>query len=191
MKLATKIQANAYILIGGSSRRFGSPKWAAELNQVRLIDHIWNECERFQTCHVIGKTLTEKIDYPFIKDEIHEIQSPLNGLYTALMNTNKDWNFIISCDLPLITKDIIQRIWNNGNKTADAIVPLVDLQKHPLCAFYNRKIVLQIKEEILNNKLKVMDILKLIQTDYVDIKKNKNQFFNMNTKRDLEKISLH
>ena len=95
MKLATKIQVNAYILIGGSSKRFGSPKWAAELNQVRLIDHIWNECKRFQTCHVIGKTLTQKIDYPFIKDEIHDIQSPLNGLYTALMNTNKDWNFII------------------------------------------------------------------------------------------------
>ena len=39
MQSSTKINANAYVLIGGSSKRFGSPKWAAKLNGVRLIDH--------------------------------------------------------------------------------------------------------------------------------------------------------
>ena len=52
MQSSTKINANAYVLIGGSSKRFGSPKWEAKLNGVRLIDHTWEICKIFESCTI-------------------------------------------------------------------------------------------------------------------------------------------
>ena len=61
MQSSTKINANAYILIGGSSKRFGSPKWAVKLNGVRLIDHTWEICKVFNKRYIIGKSRHNQI----------------------------------------------------------------------------------------------------------------------------------
>ena len=115
MQSSTKINANAYVLIGGSSKRFGSPKWAAKLNGVRLIDHTWKICKVFKKRYIIGKSRHNQIKYPFLEDEIVKIQSPLNGIYSALSHSKEKWNFIISCDLPLMSSEMIRKIWANGN----------------------------------------------------------------------------
>ena len=141
MQSSTKINANAYILIGGSSKRFGSPKWEAKLNGVRLIDHTWEICKIFESCTIVGKSKNNEIKYPFLEDKVDNVQSPINGIYTALSHSNNEWNFIISCDLPLMTSNSINKIWDNGNIESDAIVPIIKKQKHPLCAFYNLSLI--------------------------------------------------
>ena len=105
-----KYNTSAFILIGGLSRRFGPRKWKAELNNGRLIDHMWNICHNFENRFIIGKTEPEHLAYPFISDEL-DIQTPLNGIYTALLNSKQEWNFIISCDLPLMNPQVIRSIW--------------------------------------------------------------------------------
>ncbi|MEO2186651.1 MAG: NTP transferase domain-containing protein, partial [bacterium] len=100
-------KARAFILIGGQSKRVGSPKWEATINGRSILDRIWGACNGFENRYVIGKEKPDSISYPFIKDEL-DIQAPINGLYTALNYSNSDWNFIISCDLPLMTTEIIQ-----------------------------------------------------------------------------------
>ena len=72
MQSSTKINANAYVLIGGSSKRFGSPKWEAKLNGVRLIDHTWEICKIFESCTIVGKSKNNEIRYPFLKDKIDQ-----------------------------------------------------------------------------------------------------------------------
>ena len=188
MQSSTKINANAYVLIGGSSKRFGSPKWAAKLNGVRLIDHTWKICKVFKKRYIIGKSRHNQIKYPFLEDEIVKIQSPLNGIYSALSHSKEKWNFIISCDLPLMSSEMIRKIWTNGNKSADAIVPIIKEQSNPVCAFYNQKAHSNIKKELINKNLKVLDILQLIKTDYVPINDNQKEFANMNTRKDLKGI---
>jgi len=188
MQSSRNIKANAYILIGGSSKRFGSPKWEATFNGVRLIDQTWESCKEFENRYIIGKSKFNQIEYPFILDKMVKVQSPLNGIYSALKDSNKEWNFIISCDLPLMSSKIIQKMWNKGNKSADAIVPIIDEQSHPVCAFYNKEIELNIKKELMVNNLKVVNLLKLIKTDYIDMNENRKEFTNMNTQEDLQNI---
>jgi len=189
MQSSTKINANAYILIGGSSKRFGSPKWEAKLNGVRLIDHTWEICKIFESCTIVGKSKNNEIKYPFLEDKVDNVQSPINGIYTALSHSNNEWNFIISCDLPLMTSNSINKIWDNGNIESDAIVPMIKKQKHPLCAFYNRRINKIIKSQMDKGDLKVIQALELFNTSYLPIKSDDKNFFNMNTIKDLNEIN--
>ena len=48
MNQPTKIPATATILIGGESKRFGSPKWEAIIDGIKLIDRTWDSCEIFE-----------------------------------------------------------------------------------------------------------------------------------------------
>ena len=189
MQSSTKINANAYVLIGGSSKRFGSPKWEAKLNGVRLIDHTWEICKIFESCTIVGKSKNNEIKYPFLEDKVDNVQSPINGIYTALSHSNNEWNFIISCDLPLMNSNSINKIWDNGNIESDAIVPMIKKQKHPLCAFYNRRINKIIKSQMDKGDLKVIQALELFNTSYLPIKSDDKNFFNMNTIKDLNEIN--
>ncbi len=49
------IPAMAGILIGGESRRFGSPKWKAEIDSVPVLERLWKTCDGFESRIVIGK----------------------------------------------------------------------------------------------------------------------------------------
>ena len=46
----------------------------------------------------------------------------------------------------------------------------------------------KIKKELINKNLKVLDILQLINTDYVPVNNNQKEFTNMNTRKDLKGI---
>ena len=102
------IPASAFILIGGHSRRFGTPKWQAIIDGKTVLDHIWNACGKFQEIYTIGKQHRDN-NKPFLRDEL-EIEAPINGLYTALIHTNSDWILLLSCDLPLIDQDTVSHL---------------------------------------------------------------------------------
>ena len=49
------ITAKAFILIGGESKRFGSPKWKAVIDGKTVLDRIWDSCTEFENRFVVGK----------------------------------------------------------------------------------------------------------------------------------------
>ena len=185
----TKIPATAFILIGGESKRFGSPKWAATIDGQRMIDRTWELCDIFENRFVIGKQKPESISYPIISDEL-EIQTPINGIYSALNHSDSDWNFMISCDLPLMTKNIIYKLWETTDKNSDAIVPFVSGYVQATCAFYHKRILPQIPQQIENGDLSLQGLLNCINTETVNMNLNENEFTNMNTPDDHERMVL-
>ena len=61
-----KFPASAFILIGGKSERFGSPKWRAKINGELVIDRLWKSSKNFEHRYVIGKKKPPDMDKPFI-----------------------------------------------------------------------------------------------------------------------------
>ena len=100
------ISATAFILIGGKSTRFGSPKWKAKINGKSVLDIVWDACNSFENRIIVGKEKLDGFEKPFIQDTL-KINAPMNGLYTALNNAKTDWILLLSCDLPLIDFQII------------------------------------------------------------------------------------
>ena len=181
----TKIPATAFILIGGESKRFGSPKWAATIDGQRMIDRTWELCDIFENRFVVGKEKPNAISYPFIEDEL-DIQSPINGIYSALNHSKSDWNFIISCDLPLMKNEIIQSIWITGNHKTDALVPMVKNYLQPTCGFYHKRILKLILQQIKTDDLSLHGLLNSINTETVNLDLNEKEFTNMNTAADYD-----
>ena len=166
MNRSTKISTSAFILIGGQSKRFGYPKWKSKIGEKTLLDHIYNMCSLFDDTFIIGKKKPTGFNKPFIKDKF-DFQAPINGIFSALSKTHSDWNFVISIDLPLMTPKLIKKIWQSGNKSKNAIVPKIGDYLQPVCAFYHRKILPQISNQIEKNELSLHALIDCIKTDYV------------------------
>ena len=77
------INATLFILIGGKSNRFGSPKWEADIDGKSVLDRLWNECNNFEHRYVVGKENPGNLNKQFFYDDL-ELPAPITGLYTSL-----------------------------------------------------------------------------------------------------------
>ena len=180
------IKATSFILIGGKSERFGSPKWKATISGQSVLDRIWNSCDSFEKRYVIGKEKPDSISYPFIKDEL-DIQAPINGLYTAFNNAKTDWILLLSCDLPLIDFQIINLLGRHLDKEVDAIVPKANGKTQVTCGYYNKRILPFVEKEIQKDNYSLFKLVQIINSVNIDFGEDL-RFWNMNTKDDMTDI---
>jgi len=191
MNKPIKVPVTVYILIGGESKRFGSPKWQAVINGQTVLDRIWNTCDRFEKRFIIGKEKPDALSYPFIKDEL-DIQAPINGLYTALKNTKTDWILLLSCDLPLIDSKVFQKLWDSKNEKCDAVIPKANGKIQVTCGLYHKRNLEKLETEIQNGNYSLIKPLEKINSTFIDFGDDQ-RLINMNTKKDMraaEKILI-
>ena len=188
MNSSTKIPTYAFILIGGQSKRFGYPKWKSKIGKSTLLDHIYNVCSLFNHTFIVGKEKPDSLDKPFLKDKF-DFQAPINGIFSSLEKSNSDWNFIISIDLPLMTSTIIKEIWESGNKSQDVIIPRINNYLQPVCAFYHKRILPQISNQIDKNDLSLHSLINNIRAGYFDMDIYSKEFSNMNTQEEYNEIN--
>ena len=84
---------------------------------ITVLDRLWEACNRFEKRIVIGKEQPGDSGKHFLKDEL-DGQAPIIGLYTLLKNSTHDWNLLLSCDLPLMTEGILEKVWENRERSA-------------------------------------------------------------------------
>lgn len=193
---------DAFILIGGHSTRFGSPKALVPFGGESLLQ---------RTAETIKTALPEaritlvtsgpeqflglNTDLPFIFD-IHQGRGPLGGLHAALAYAQTDWIFVTACDYPFISPELIQHLEREAANEYDAVVPIQPDEKlQPLCAFYRAKPCLAIAEEFLTNNRPsppLRSILDRVRArlvpfdDIADLPNAENFFLNLNTPENLE-----
>ena len=181
------IPATATILIGGESKRFGSPKWEAIIDGIKLIDRTWDSCEIFENRFVVGKEKPDSISYSFIKDEL-DLQAPINGIYTALKYSKTDWVFLLSCDLPLIDSRVFEKLWESKSENCDAVIPFSNDKIQVTCGFYHKRVLSTLESEIEKKNYSIFKLLEKLNTAYVKFGKD-DRFLNMNTPEDHDAIS--
>jgi len=178
---------NAFILIGGLSRRFGSDKSQAIINNATFAEYLHVMLsQEFASVTLVGKN-NPFPQLPFISDEF-EIQCPLVGLYTGLKNSKSDWNFFISVDTPLAGDNLIQQLRSQAKLPIQCVVPKIKDQVHPLCGFYHLTALAPIQENIENGSYRLQDLVKYLRTQIVDLSENDNQLLNVNTPEDYQKL---
>jgi len=180
------IPATVFILIGGKSERFGFPKWKAKINNQTILDKIWNVCDIFENRVIVGKAKPHSISYPFMHDEL-SINAPINGLYTSLKNSKTDWIFLLSCDLPLISKSVFETLWVSKTENINAIIPKANGKTQVTCGFYHKRMVPILENEIQNENYSLIKLLENINLHQINF--GDDDFFtNMNTQNDYNKI---
>jgi len=131
------------------------------------------------------------LEIPLIADE-YEGVGPLGGIYSCLKASSTRDNFVLSCDMPLVSEELIRFILTK-KKDDDVIIPVFRGKPEPICAYYNKRITGFLEEFILKKKYKVQDVVKELKTRYLEIDSSlhfysEELFFNVNFPGDIERL---
>ena len=102
------------ILSGGKSSRMGENKSLLKLGPKTVIEHVVELMQSiFSEVILITNTPEEYhfLNIPMYAD-IYKYKGPIAGIHSGLTHSNTETNFIVSCDIPLLTSEIIEYVIN-------------------------------------------------------------------------------
>jgi len=181
------------ILSGGKSSRMGREKGLCEFKGKALIQYAIDVLAPFcnRIIIVANNGQYENFGYEVFADEIKGI-GPIGGIYTGLMHSETEDSFILSCDMPMVSHELIEYILLN-REHRQIVVPDFEGYFEPLCAFYRRDIFAQLKKVIEERNYKLVDFIKT--TDFAEIKIDKQLdffhpqlFANINSEKEMAEL---
>jgi len=176
---------NAYILTGGSSRRFGSDKASYSINGTSFLDQIHETLQSdFNTIYSVGKkSYSDKVN--FIQD-FSCSQAAIVGIISALRHSIFDWSFIISVDMPLITSETVNAlVKENTQDNNNLIIPRVNKKLYPLFGFYHQDCLVHLENAYSVKNYILKDVLKPLTQSVVDLSDYYEELTNVNTREHL------
>jgi len=175
---------------GEKSRRLGKIKAFIKIDGVSLIEKIINEIYGCFEKVIIVTTDLKKFEniknVEICKDEYKV--GPIGGIFTGLNISPYNYNFIFACDYPFIKKEVVEYM-KKIKRNYDILIPKNEDSIHPLFAIYSKNVLPVIEKNLKIGKYRVFDLVKEVNVKYVKYIHNfEKVFFNLNTKKDLEKI---
>lgn len=176
----------AIILAGGKSSRMGEDKGLMLFNGKPMIQFILDEVNQIaaQIFIVTSNPNYLSFGYPLIPDLI-ENKGPLAGIVSGLSHSTSTFNWVLSCDIPHITTELLLMLRNEIGDD-DVILAKKNGQVHPLIGCYKKDCLGSINEQLNLGQLKLMNALsslKVKEFDAVDF--DEKCFHNLNSKADL------
>jgi molybdopterin-guanine dinucleotide biosynthesis protein A len=196
----------AYVLIGGRSSRLGQDKALIKLSGITLAE---------RAAHTISTALSPKQLYLVAADEAqfaagdlpenipvifdrHKGRGAYGGLHAALSKAETEWVFVLACDYPFVSAELLKYVAGFVAEEFDAIAPLQpDGRLQPLCAFYRTAACLKAVEEIMRKSEKpppLRAVFEKVRTRFVAFDELKhlagaeNFFLNLNTAENLKRL---
>lgn len=128
------------ILAGGKSSRMGTDKGLLSLKNKPFILHIIEALQPLVNDIII---VSNNTDYDVFNlkrvNDLIENTGPLAGVYTGLHYSNTENNLVLSCDVPLINTEILEKLTKNVEKNIDIIQLESNGKTIPLIAIYKKR----------------------------------------------------
>ena len=141
------------ILSGGTSSRMGVNKSLLKVGEITIIERMRD----LMQClfKVVILITNDPADYKFLNipifEDLFKRKGPLAGIHSGLTHSSTENNFIISCDLPFITAEMIKYIVDY--KTEKLItVTKADGYIQQLAGRYSKECAIE-AENFLNDQL--------------------------------------
>lgn len=161
------------ILAGGRSRRFGEDKADVLVDGFPMIEHVYRAASAITDrlfLSVRDPYAARTIAAPALAD-LYPGSGPLAGLHAGLEAAETPWVLLMACDMPFITSGVLRHIVDARRPDVAAVVARTpDGRKQPLCACYNICIRSLVEQQLLNDRLAMTELLKLIsRVRFVDV----------------------
>ena len=165
------------LLVGGASRRFGSPKALARWGGETLAERAWRVLgEACEQRLAVGK-VADGLPLPFpLVDDGSEVRAPLAGLVAGLRAATNDVCVVLPVDCPLVTPELLLQL---ADACADAAVP----QTGPLPGAYRKTALPALERRLADGELALYGALAELDTRVVDA--DPALLVNVNTPADL------
>lgn len=106
---ALRTQFEAVILAGGESTRMGREKSVLRLGGCTLLSRIRKVCQR--------TSMPDRV----LRHDLIPHCGPLSGVFTALTTSAADGVLFLSCDMPFVTPQLLERIVRRARSTRRAV----------------------------------------------------------------------
>jgi molybdopterin-guanine dinucleotide biosynthesis protein A len=170
-------QVSAFILTGGASSRMGKAKGLLEFGGEPLIIRIARMIEPLVSS-VIAVGPSERytaLGLQVIEDQQFGIAGergkslgPLTGIASALSASRTDWNLILACDLPYLTREWMDWLLaRTTGSNGQIIMPRTKGGSEPLAAVYRRECAEPIIAALHRGVRKVTDAVAQLRTEFV------------------------
>ncbi|QSW88177.1 molybdenum cofactor guanylyltransferase [Flavobacterium endoglycinae] len=184
---------SVFILCGGKSTRMQSEKGLVLFQDKPFIEHIIQAILPI-TNNI--KLITASKEYDYLEyEKIPDLildKGPLGGIYTALSHSETEFNLILSCDIPLISTELLQELISKHTKEAGITVFASESKTHPLIGIYSKEILPIVKEAIENNELRLMDLLAKLPHQIINIEESENSpLTNINSTDELNDLNIN
>ena len=187
------------ILCGGESSRMQTNKALLKLGDKTVIEIVAEKLKSIFNEVLISANDSKEYDFlklPVVND-IFIGKGPLAGIHSALKYSSTENNFIISCDMPLISIELINYLINL-NSEKSILLPKSNGRIQQLCGIYSQSVIEEIEnifklsEKNKNIKGSIYELLERVIVEFIDIDDlnfyNKNIFLNMNSPEDYKLI---
>jgi molybdopterin-guanine dinucleotide biosynthesis protein A len=180
------------ILAGGKNSRISITKALIQMGEQTIIGrtvHLFQKL--FDEVIIVSNQFEDYVhlDVKLTKDLIPDT-GPLGGLYSGLILSLSDYNFVIACDMPFIDPAIILHLQNYSySGSYDVIVPEFNGFIEPLFAFYSRKCIPTILNHLNQKNFKIRSFYSWVKVKEVPcnhFNAVEKAFFNINTREDLQ-----
>jgi molybdenum cofactor guanylyltransferase len=189
-----RTRIGGFILGGGQSSRMGVDKGLLEIAGEALIVRTARLVESVAGAAIVvgSPELYRGSGLRAIGDDWPG-GGPLGGIATALRASDAEWNLIVACDLPYLTREFMEFLAGRARESAaDAVAPMNERGAEPLCAMYRARCEPVIRGALEEGTRKVTDGLARVCVEYLEPAEWKSfdseglLFKNMNAPADYE-----
>jgi len=144
---------NAYILVGGRSRRMGAAKAGIRFGETTLLGRVVAAASgAFDRVIAVQRPGGEAAGIETIHEEPHEDEAPIFGVACALRHASAKC-FVIAVDYPLLSAEALRDLAALFEASAaPMLVPVWNSIPQVLCAGYAPSLVTQIDAQIALRK---------------------------------------
>lgn len=157
--------------MGGRSSRMGRDKALIPFGSQTLVEKIAHEVLLAAgNCTLVGpRQKYEFLGWPMLERE-RPGEGPLAGMEAALRFSEAEHNLILACDLPTVTRDLLQHLFqaSEESRAPCSIVQDASRRIHPLCGVYKPSCLPAITEALDTGQRRVTDLVAKLNAEFVD-----------------------
>jgi molybdopterin-guanine dinucleotide biosynthesis protein A len=190
------LKTGGIILAGGKGNRLGLDKAWVELGGQTLLQLAIGKLDGL--CHEIIVVAAAGQKLPLVGAsvglktviDIASGQGPLVGIYTGLKNSSQQYNVVVACDMPFVSRRLLDHMIKIS-PGFDVVMPRLLAKLEPLHAVYGRSCLAPIEALLTQGSLKIDRFLDRVRVRYVGegelvgFDPTMLSFFNINTPDDL------
>jgi molybdopterin-guanine dinucleotide biosynthesis protein A len=137
---------NAYILVGGRSRRMGQPKADVPFAGSTFLGRVGAAASgAFERVIAVQRAGGKAVSIETIYEEPHDDEAPIFGVAAAIRHANAKC-FVIAVDYPLLTSNALAELRTKFHSSM--LVPVWNGFPQVLCAGYSPALLPQIEAKI-------------------------------------------
>lgn len=188
--MINKENITGIILAGGKSTRMGTDKGMLELDGKPFIQYSIEALKPLVSNIMIvsDNPSHDKFGLERVDDKFKDA-GPVSGIYSGLDASTMEYNMILSCDIPLITTEVLKKLLHEASNDIDIIQAESGGKSMPLIALYKKSVKEHFYDALMSDERRLRVVVNNCRYKNVPLE---NQLLrttkNVNTKKEFEEL---